>query len=136
MGQSAQNFRFYLDNDDGTPVKAEVTGVETLSLNTGRSIDTVVTKDSVHTFDNDSGFSASISLVRELPAGAGQNLLWATHEANATRRFYLESTDAGGDTFSGEARIAIESIESPARGVNMYSVTLYAQGAVTRGVAS
>ncbi|MEL6316138.1 MAG: hypothetical protein AAFR16_00720 [Pseudomonadota bacterium] len=96
----------------------------------------MVAKDTIYPWVNDAGFTASATMVREVPSGAGQDLLFATHDAKTPRRCYLESTTTGGDTWSGDAYVAIESFDSPARGVNQFTISINFVGEPTRGVAA
>lgn len=138
MATAAQSrdFKLFVDNDDATPVKTEVEGVQNVTISPGKGVERVVTKSDMYTYQTDAGFSATADVVVELPLGAGQALIWGNHQAGTVRKCYLEGTLPGSQSFEFNARFAVSSIPSPERGVQMWSLEISADEEPTYSVVA
>lgn len=119
---------------DGTSsgAKTEVECQDALNITTGKGVSIKKYKNCQHTTQSDAGFQVSTSFGPEAPLGAGQALLWAAHDSGDRTYFWIEDSDTGGMIFEGPCKLAIGDISSPTNDEKVHSLTLGADGDVTR----
>ena len=110
--------------DDGAGTKLEVEHQADLSYSTGRSLEQTRTKNSVLPYLNESGATATFSMVRERPSSAGQTRLRAVAATNEDVDVEIKEAMSGGLIISGTAKIAISEMSFPTEGLAEDSVTI------------
>ncbi len=133
----SKRFKVFISSD-GTDAgtKNELASQGDLAVNLGKSTDRVVTKNAVHSYSTDEGFSVEGDFIPGRPLSTAQAALYAAHDNETAVYAWVEDEATGGLSYEGEFKVALSNLDAPAQGLQKIGFSLSAEGAIARSVVA
>lgn len=104
-----------------------------LTISPGKSISVTKYKNGQQSAQQDAGFTLSFEMGNVAPLSTAETRIWSLHDTGELMAFRVKNLATGGVTFTGNGRVAIQTLAAPTSGPSSVSVQIGADGAVTRG---
>ena len=107
-----------------------------LTINPGKSIQVTKYKNGQSSAQQDAGWTASFEMGNTAPLTTAETRLWSLHDTGELCAFKVMNKVTGGIEWTGQGRVAIQTMGAPTSGPATVSVQIGADGNPTRGVAA